>query len=171
MQIASSCMKEPTWIECVIHHNNGYILHVHRHKLGKLNRIELLVVSIVDIWYIRIICHTCANFIILGGTFLLRKSHTFKFCSRKSSSSPVRSPLESETVASLMSLLTRISRIVIDNSLLTSELKKLLRIVISSICCKFRSKNNIRQWEEKWTGKKCSSTYDRESIFNNFDCT
>lgn len=63
---------------------------------------------------------------------------------------------------SFMSLLIRMSRTVIDNNLLTSEFKQLLRILISSICCKaeeclvcLRQKRNM-------------TTYDGETIFDNF---
>lgn len=105
---------------------------------------------------------------MLGGTFLFRKSQTFKFGS-VASSSMVAPPFPSVVVVSLISLLTRMSRIVIDNNLLTSELKKLLRMVISSICYKkifyhiyiIINDGNIRSFN-------AHNTHNRETIFDNF---
>lgn len=79
----------------------------------------------------------CAKVMMLGGTFLFRKSNSFCFAMSAVGKSSTVGPSLSGVVAGLVdliSLLTRMSRMLIDNSLVTSELKKLLRMQISSIC-------------------------------------
>ncbi len=76
------------------------------------------------------ISHTCTNLMILGGIFLLRKSNTLL--------SPLaivfRWTILSDVNFLLISLLIRMSRMLMDNNFVTSELKKLLRTQISSMC-------------------------------------
>lgn len=79
----------------------------------------------------------CANVMMLGGTFLFRKSNSFCLAMSLVGKSSTVGPSELGVVAGLVdviSLLIRMSRMLIDNNLVTSELKKLLRMQISSIC-------------------------------------
>lgn len=114
----------------------------------------------------------CANFTTNGGTFFCRKSMISRSDGSFDSVSTTFSAIWSIDDVSLMSLLIRMSRIVIDNNLLTSELRKLLRMLISSICC--------NSWGRRETTNSiivnhsmCSVglTYNRKSIFDYFDGT